>query len=73
MSKDAEKTKCIKCGERAVSVWYHVGGYDTGEVGRKPGPRCGLNDINSDHGEHLHYKCSCGYDWTLPTLDSVFE
>ena len=46
--------KCPKCGKRMVGPAYHRGG----------------NFDCAQRGEHLHYRCVCGYDTTRPTRDA---
>lgn len=46
--------ECPKCGARMAGPAYHRGG----------------NFDCSMRGEHLHYRCSCGYETTRPPRDA---
>lgn len=46
---------CPKCGEKWITPSYKEARYETGEK----------------QEERLVYRCSCGYSWTSPTLDSI--
>lgn len=59
---------CRKCGADNPSVRWHTSARGTG-INKKPGcERDGC--LNKCSGEHLHYTCSCGYEWTEQTKDN---
>lgn len=56
-----EAEACPKCGATPRGPFYHKNEYITGG--------CGFYDLEKKSGEHLHFYCACGWDWTVPCLD----
>jgi len=58
--------KCPKCGNRECTpTWHHA----------REWPEecyCCFTRLKSQRTtEHLHYVCTCGYDWTADCLDHI--
>lgn len=52
---------CIKCGATQDNPWYH-----------QFAEQCERGKFkHAVAGEHLHYRCDCGYEWTTETLDNM--
>jgi hypothetical protein len=52
--------KCLKCGAEPVEFHYHRSRDDCNTLWR--------SEVEFQ-GEHLHFHCSCGYQWSEPPLD----
>lgn len=53
--------ECPKCGKRMSGPSYH-----------RNWTECSVRE-QSKQGEHLHYRCVCGFDTTRPTEDAPRE
>jgi hypothetical protein len=59
---------CPKCGKMEIHPIYHSANKESYPY------QCGGNYKNSGYhnyltNEHLHFFCSCGYDWCKNTKD----
>lgn len=51
--------QCPKCGARMIGPTFH-----------RSWTECHHDAIKGSYGQHLHYRCVCGYDTTRPTRDA---
>lgn len=64
---------CPKCGILGKqTVEYHTGDHNTHSIGVVAFPGCGdkMYNFNTSKVEHLHFYCTCGYDWVQKTEDN---
>jgi len=53
---------CCKCGSAAITGPRYCDG---------DGLTCMMGPARTRHGEHLDYRCICGYAWSTPTRDAA--
>ena len=65
------RSECQKCGQWALTPLWHFNDVpvEARAISDHFRPGCGLNDITRYPKEHLHWHCTCGFDWTTYTND----
>jgi hypothetical protein len=61
--------KCPKCGGMARATWHARIAHGVCGTSEREARSMYSEAVESSSKEHMHYFCSCGFDWVGPTED----